>query len=227
MQAKDVMSTMVVTVRPEASFIDVVGAMVRFKVNAITVVDADERPIGVISEEDLLLKEIGPGRHTDGVLGGGSRREGRGKAVAATAGEIMTTPAVTVMRGTSVRDVVRLMHRHRVKQLPVIDAVTGRVAGTVHQGDLLKIFTRPAEEIDREITEICDRLCADREGLVVGIESGVVTLEGRVGFRSQISRLVAAAREIEGVLAVESRLTYQSDDMAGIPAPPPATKAEP
>ncbi|MFF5210602.1 CBS domain-containing protein [Streptosporangium sp. NPDC000396] len=217
MQTKDVMDTVVVAVRPEASFIDVVDTMLRFKIGTITVIDADKRPIGVISENDLFLKETDPGEHTSGIFESRRKSEERRKAAGATAGEIMTTPMITVTGGTSVRGVARLMHRYRIKQLPVVDAVTGRITGCVRQSDLLKVFARPAEEIDQEITEICDRLYVNREKLAVGIEAGVVTLTGQVGFRSQISRLVAAVRGIEGVLTIEHSLTCRSDDLVRVP----------
>ncbi|MEU4541508.1 BON domain-containing protein, partial [Streptosporangium sp. NPDC023825] len=100
---------------------------------------------------------------------------------------------------------------------PVIDAVTGRITGTVHQGDLLKVFVRPAEDIEREVVTVCDRLAVDPEKVTVGVEAGVITLRGRIAFRSQIAPLVAAVREIDGVLDVENALTCRSDDLAPVP----------
>ncbi|OUD00020.1 CBS domain-containing protein [Streptosporangium minutum] len=212
MKVSDVMGTRAVAVRPEAPFTEIVEAMRRFKVGALTVIDADEHPIGVVSDDDLLLKE------TDSTSAGGAfdsprRREEHHKAAGVTAREMMTSPAITVTKDTAVRDAARLMHRYRIKQLPVIESATGRLVGTVQQSDLLKVFTRPVEEIDREITEICNHLYVDREHLTVDVEAGVVTLTGHVGFRSQISRLVAAVHGIDGVLDVENRLAYRSDDL--------------
>ncbi|MET8336357.1 CBS domain-containing protein [Streptosporangium canum] len=217
MKVSDVMGTRAVAVRPEAPFPEIVEAMRRFKVGALTVIDADEHPIGVVSDDDLLLKE------TDSTSAGSAfdshrRREEHHKAAGITAREMMTSPAITVTKDTAVRDAARLMHRYRIKQLPVIEPATGRLVGTVQQSDLLKVFTRPAEEIDREITEICNRLYIDREYLTVEVEAGVVTLTGHVGFRSQISRLVAAVHGVDGVLDVENRLAYRSDDLT--PTPP-------
>ncbi|WP_113701233.1 CBS domain-containing protein [Nonomuraea lactucae] len=60
----------------------------------------------------------------------------------------MTSPAITVTPGTSVRDAARLMHAQHIKQLPVIDVVTGCVVGTLHQGDVLRVFTRPTGELE-------------------------------------------------------------------------------
>ncbi|MGV9778991.1 CBS domain-containing protein [Streptosporangium sp. NPDC003464] len=219
MKVVDVMGVRAVAVRPEASFSEIVDAMRRFKIGAVTVIDAGGRPVGVVSEDDLLLKEIDPDRHAGGVFGGRGRREERRKAAGGTAGEIMSTPAITVTPETSVREAARLMHRHRIKQLPVVDTATGRVTGIVHQSDLLKVFTRPADEIDREVTAVCDRLGIDRRELAVGVETGVITLAGQVGRRSQRSLLVAEIRRIDGVLDVKGGLTYRSDDLVPVSTP--------
>ncbi|GAA2899062.1 CBS domain-containing protein [Streptosporangium fragile] len=217
MKVKDVMGATAVAVRPETSFTEVVDALRRFKVGAVTVIDVENRPIGVVSEDDLLLKEAGLHEHAGVVFAGRRKREDHRRASGITAGEIMTAPAITVTKDTSVRDAARLMHRHRVKQLPVVDAITGRITGTVHQSDLLKVFTRPAEEIDREIAEICDRLHIERGEVTIGIEAGMLTLTGRVGLHSQSLHLAAAVRGVDGVLGVENHLTYRSDDLVHIP----------
>ncbi|GAA2987299.1 CBS domain-containing protein [Streptosporangium longisporum] len=217
MKVREVMAGAAIAVRPEATFIEMVDAMRRFKVGALTVIDADDRPIGVVADDDLLLKETDSGTRSGGVFDSHKRRQEHRKAAGGTAGQIMTTPAITVTKDTAVREAARLMHRHRIKQLPVIDAVTGRITGTVHQGDLLAVFARPAEEIEREVVAACDRLTGP-ETVSVGVETGVVTLTGRVAFRSQITRLVAAIREIDGVLDVENTLTCSSDDR--VPVPP-------
>ncbi|MGJ6964345.1 CBS domain-containing protein [Streptosporangium sp. G11] len=217
MKVREVMGVAAIAVRPEATFIEMVDAMRRFKVGALTVIDADDHPIGVVTDDDLLLKETDSGAHSGGVFDSRERRREHRKAAGGTARQIMTSPAITITKDTTVRDAARLMHRHRIKQLPVIDAVTGRIAGTVHQSDLLKIFVRPAEEIEREVITVCDRLAVDPGKVSVGVAAGAVTLSGQVAFRSQIARLVAAVREIDGVLDVENALTCRSDDLAPVP----------
>ena len=140
---RDVMGTVAIAVTMDATFTQLVETMRRYGVGAVTVVDADRRPIGVVSEDDLLLKEIEAGGRPFGHLSRAERR----KVTGTTAAELMTTPAITVTVGTPIRDAARLMHRNRIKQLPVIEPATGRIVGTVHQGDLLRVFARPAEEI--------------------------------------------------------------------------------
>ncbi|MEU8203755.1 CBS domain-containing protein [Streptosporangium sp. NPDC049046] len=218
MKVREVMGGTAIAVRPEATFTEMVDAMRRFKVGALTVIDADDHPIGMVSDDDLLLRETDSGARAGGVFDSHKRRQEHRKAAGGTARQIMTTPAITITKDTAVRDAARLMHRHRIKQLPVIDAVTGRITGTVHQSDLLQVFARPPEEIEREVAEVRDRLAVAPEAMSVAVEAGVVTLRGRLPFRSQIAPLVAAVGEIEGVLKVENALTCRSDDL--VPVPP-------
>jgi CBS-domain-containing membrane protein len=189
--------------------------MRRFKVGAVTVIDAEGRPIGMVSDDDLLLKEI------DTPAGGRlfenrARRREHDKAAGRTAGQIMTSPALTVTHQTSVREAARLMHVHRIKQLPVIDAASGKIAGTVHQTDLLKVFTRPAADVLADVAQAVIDLGADPRTLTITVEAGVVRLEGRLARRSQITALVETGRRIEGVADLEADLTYDHDDLAAI-----------
>lgn len=214
-KVKDVMGKVAIAVRMDASFADLVNTMQRFKVGAVTVIDADRRPVGVVSEDDILLKEIDLGQS---VFDSPRRREEHRKAEGTKAGEIMTRPAITVTGGTSVRDAARLMHRNRIKQLPVVDAFTGRIVGTVHQSDLLRVFARPAEQILGEIEEIAARMNLAPEDLDVTVAGGVVTMKGQVPRRSQIKTLLYAVRRVEGVVEVDADLAFLVDDL--LIAPP-------
>lgn len=215
-KVKDVMGRVAIAVRMDASFADLVATMRRFGVGAVTVIDADRRPVGVVSEDDMLLKEIDLGER---VFSGPRRRVEQRKAAGANAGQIMTRPAITVTGGTPVRDAARLMHRNRVKQLPVIDAVSGRIVGTVHQGDLLRVFARPAAEIRAEIERVVDRMDLDFGDLDVSVSGGVVTIKGQVPRRSAVKPLLHAVRRVEGVVEVDADdLAFLVDDL--LIAPP-------
>ncbi|WP_204067044.1 CBS domain-containing protein [Planobispora siamensis] len=218
MQVKDVMGKVAIAVRQDASFAELVATMQRFKVGAVAVIDADRRPVGVVSEDDLLLKETSQ-RHGEGFFQSRRRRQERHKAAGVHAGQIMSSPAITVTAGTPVREAARLMHEHRIKQLPVIDAVTGKIVGTVHQGDLLKIFMRPAEEIRQEVLRALSGLGFPADGVTVAVEDGVVTLGGRVALCSQIAPLVAAVEGVDGVTGVEDAVTFTVDDLVATPMP--------
>ncbi|MFF4415712.1 CBS domain-containing protein [Streptosporangium sp. NPDC001559] len=215
LQVKDVMGLVAIAVRPEATFAELVATMRRFKVGAVAVIDAEGRPIGMVSQDDLLLKEIdipGSGR----LFESRARRREHDRAAGMTAGQIMSSPALTVTRQTPVRQAARLMHTHRIRQLPVIDAASGKIAGTVHQADLLKVFIRPDADVLADVAGAVISLGADPRALTITVESGVVRIEGRLARRSQIAALVEAGRRIEGVVDLDADLTYDHDDLVRI-----------
>lgn len=197
MRVRDVMREAVVAVTADSSFADVVATLKGFGVGAVPVIDAGRRVLGVVSEEDLLVAE------TRGGAPGGRA----GRAGAATAGELMTAPAVTVTPGTPVRRAASLMHDRRVRQLPVVDPVHGRVLGIVRRSDLLKVFNRPASELRAAVRRaIAERTGVDPAGLTIAVADGVVTVGGPALTRfhpAGLAGLAEAAGAVDGVIAVE------------------------
>ncbi|GGK87371.1 hypothetical protein Sme01_48710 [Sphaerisporangium melleum] len=216
MKVGDVMGRVAIAVRLDTSFADVVETMRRFKVGAVAVVDGERRPVGVVSADDLLLKEIDAERVGAFFESRGRRRE-HAKAAGGTAAQVMTSPAITVTEGTSVGQAARLMHQHRIRQLPVVDEVSGRITGTVHQADLLKIFVRPLADVRADVEQAVRRAGADPDGLSVVVEHGLVSLSGTVPLRSQIPRVVDAVHAVDGVIEVDDRLGFAADDLVGAP----------
>lgn len=210
-QVKDVMGRVAIAVLENASFADVLAAMKRYAVGAVTVIDADRRPVGVISQDDLILKEIDTVRHPVTIFASGRIRAEHRKATARTAAELMTSPAITVTPGTLVKDAARTMHDSRIKQLPVIDVVTGRMIGTLHEADVLRVFTRPAEELEADIRQLVGG------GFSITVDKGVVTIGGRVERASRAIALVEQVRQLEGVVDVISELTYPREDLFLLP----------
>ncbi|MFC4585133.1 CBS domain-containing protein [Sphaerisporangium corydalis] len=215
MNVGEVMGKVAIAVQLDTSFADLVETMRRFKVGAVAVIDPDRRPVGVVSAHDLLLKEItAPG--DGGVFEGARRRRERAKAEGGTAGQVMTTPAITVTEATPVREAARIMHDHHVRQLPVIDA-GGKIVGTVHQSDLLKIFMRPPSDVRADVEDAVWRATVDPEALSITVDHGMVSLQGKVPLRSQVVKVVEGVLAIDGVIQVDDQLGYETDDMATVP----------
>ncbi|MGP3915965.1 CBS domain-containing protein [Nonomuraea sp. 10N515B] len=213
-EVKDVMGRVAIAVLENASFAEILEAMKRYAVGAVTVIDAERRPVGVVSEDDLLLKEADPVRHSVSIFESPARRRDHERAAGVRAAQLMTSPAITVTPGTSVRDAARLMHAKRVKQLPVIDVATGRMIGTLHQRDVLRVFTRPPAELEADIRAVL----TDPAALSVAVDSGVVTISGRVQRRSQAIALVEAVRAVEGVIDVVDEVVPDKDDLLIVPS---------
>jgi CBS domain-containing protein len=204
----------VVTVGEETPFKELVEVMADTKISALPVVDADGRVVGVVSEADLMLKEEFPEGPPEGQLfEGRRRRQARAKAAGTTAVEVMTSPAIIVGPDASIAQAARLLHRHRIKRLPVVDPA-GPLLGIVSRADLLKVFVRADAEIAAEVRQQVLRrtVCIDPDTVAVEVRDGVVTLSGELE-RSSLTRVVVSlVRGLDGVVDVVDRLTYELDD---------------
>jgi CBS-domain-containing membrane protein len=220
---QDVMTREVVAVQGPTPFKELVRLLNEHRITALPVLDdAGRIVVGVVSETDLALKEVTPLReaHTP-VFETAQHRSEQTKAAGLTAADLMTAPAVTVGPDELVAAAARRMHDREVKRLPVVDH-SGALVGIVTRADLLKVFLRSDEELR---FEVLDQVAGDLLRLppgTVGVEvdHGLVHLTGRVRLRSQALTLEQVTGAVDGVVAVESRLTWRVDDVDVEPVPP-------
>ncbi len=208
---KDVMTTTVVALRKTADFKEIVSVLRRYRVSACPVIDDNDRVIGVVSEADLLYKETEPDR-PPALLRLQWRLDEEYKSKAVTAGQLMTSPAVTVQPGLPVVDAARLMQDRLVKRLPVVN-YDGELVGIVTRSDVLAIFERPDQDIWDEVTKVIvgTEFGLDPANFEVSVRSGVVTIEGIVELRRTALDLVRRVRHAEGVVSVRNRLSFDSE----------------
>ncbi|WP_067172078.1 CBS domain-containing protein [Microtetraspora niveoalba] len=223
-KVEDVMTTHVVSVDGSTPFKDVAEVLIAHSVSAVPVVDEESHVIGVISEADLLRKEqfkeqyYGEGyqpplrsrlRHRLTEKNHSVRDTAHGE----TAAELMTSPAVTVLPGASVVTAIRLMDRHGVKRLPVVDA-RGVLIGVVSRQDMLRVFVRTDADIAEEVREdvVGHSLWAESSQIKVDVAQGVVTLRGWTTRRGDAAIVVAMARRVHGVIDVVDKLEWEEDD---------------
>ena len=148
MTARDIMTTALVTVGREDSVAAIARALVAGRVSAVPVVDADGRPVGVVSEWDLI------GQHAPERV----RRRDRwlaqlaeGHSLAAEyldaiapsqrhAAEIMTTPVVTVPLDADLAAIGAALGESHRRRVFVVDGA-GRLVGVVSRADLARALT--------------------------------------------------------------------------------------
>ncbi|GAA3785061.1 CBS domain-containing protein [Streptomyces phyllanthi] len=204
----DVMTHTVAAVGRDATFREIVRMMHDWKVSALPVLEGEGRVVGVVSEADLLPKEefrdSDPDRHTQL-----RRLSDLAKAGAVTAGELMTSPALTVLADATLAQAASTMARARVKRLPVVDRL-GMLQGVVSRADLLKVFLRDEEEIAEEVRrEVVSYLFPAPESAVrVAVRGGVVKLSGRMRDTSLVPVAARLVRAVEGVVDVEFDLSW-------------------
>jgi CBS domain-containing protein len=203
---RDVMTTSVVTVRGDTPFKELAAVLASSRVSGFPVIDQAGKVIGVVSETDMLIKEADQAGHPASFAGLRRGRD-REKAAGVTAAELMTSPPVTIGPDEPVQHAAFLMYDRAVSRLPVVDQA-GHLVGIVSQADVLGVFSRPDEEIRRDVT---DRLTGqgfpvDPERLQVTVRDGIVTLSGRPETGPVGRDIIEAVRNIDGVVAVRDEL---------------------
>jgi CBS domain-containing protein len=208
---KDVMTTRVVALRKTADFKEIVSVLRRYRVSACPVIDDSDRVLGVVSEADLLYKQTEPDR-PPALLRFRWRLDEEYKSKAMTAGQLMTSPAVSVQPGLPVVDAARLMQDRLVKRLPVVN-YDGQLIGIVTRSDVLAVFERPDQDIWDEVAKVIigSEFGLDPADFGVAVRSGVVTIEGVVELRRTALDLVRRVQHAEGVVGVRNRLSFDSE----------------
>jgi len=99
---RDVMSKNVRVVRPDSSAREVVATMNKFDIGSVVVVQG-ERPVGIITERDILKRIVEPCLAPETL----------------TARQIMTSPVITIDENASINEAAKLMAKKSVKRLLV------------------------------------------------------------------------------------------------------------
>jgi CBS domain-containing protein len=109
----------VVSVSADTRVGDVVALLASKRIGAVPVLEGGEVR-GILSERDILYRLA-----SDGAA-----------MLELKAGDVMTSPAITVESSYSIMAALSLMTRRRIRHLPVVDA--NGVSGFVSIGDLVK-----------------------------------------------------------------------------------------
>jgi CBS domain-containing protein len=131
---RDIMTVNVKTAHTDAAIIEVIRKMTKFEVGSIVVIDSAKRPVGIVTERDILRKVVEPRLPVDIVR----------------ALEIMSSPLISVSPDLSVEQAAKLMSDKRIKKLPVVEG--NKLVGIVTSMDLVR--TEP-----KLIAQLGDLIC--------------------------------------------------------------------
>jgi CBS domain-containing protein len=203
---------LVVSVRPDAPYKVVAELLSVYSISGMPVLGPTGRVIGVVTESDLLAKEI----KANGPPAGRTSRHRApsadpGKANAQTAIDLMTSPAITAAPHEGAATAAARMELRGIRRLPVVDE-GGHLLGIVSRRDLLRPYLRRDEEIRVEV----HALLADQFGYVpecwtVGVRDGVVTLRGELPTRGDALAIRAAITRIDGVVSLDGEPTFAAE----------------
>lgn len=157
-------------------------------IGALPVVSATGIVVGEVSEADLLRHR----RRT-------RRRRDPGRF---TAGELMTSPVVTVPPNTPLAQAEEMLADRT--QLYVVD--DGQLVGVLSRRDVLSGLRRLDKEIQAEIEQ---RIV---EPVRVDVHDGIVALTGRLPHRADIDSVLAVVAGTPGVIDIRNRVVAEFDD---------------
>jgi CBS domain-containing protein len=141
-RVREIMTTAPKKVNLDTPLDEVARLLLSSTFTGLPVIDGGNRPVGVISQGDLIYKAGMPVRI--GLLAESDHEQVSLvlKALAAKqAKEVMTKPAVTITQDGYITEAVNLMLRKKVKRLPVIDA-DGRLVGNLSRVDVFHTILR-------------------------------------------------------------------------------------
>jgi CBS domain-containing protein len=99
----------------------------------VPVVDAEGRPVGVLTDRDICMSALFNGARLEEV----------------PVARSMSREVATVRADDSVREALDLMREQRVRRLPVVDA-DGRLAGVLSLADLARSWSRQ-DDLDEDV----------------------------------------------------------------------------
>ncbi|HEX2685423.1 MAG TPA: IMP dehydrogenase [Kofleriaceae bacterium] len=114
-----------VTIAPSRKLEEALALMRHYRISGLPVVDADKRPVGILTNRDV-------------------RFENR---LALQVGDVMTKNPVTVKDGVQIDEAKDLLHKHRIEKLLVVDGA-GRLKGLITIRDIEQAEAHPAAATD-------------------------------------------------------------------------------
>jgi CBS domain-containing protein len=119
MQVRDIMSENAKCCSVATPLVEVAEMMVEQDCGEIPVCDDQRKPVGVVTDRDIVCRLVAKGREPTEL----------------TAKDCMSSPVVTVTPDTTIEDCARLMEQYQVRRLPVV-AEDGTCCAMIAQADL-------------------------------------------------------------------------------------------
>jgi CBS domain-containing protein len=139
--ARDVMTPNPAVCTTRMTLDQVARLMVQNDCGEIPVIDVAERPIGVVTDRDIVCRAVAEGKHPS----------------AHTVDQVMSQPVVTVSVNTPIEEVVVTMEKHQIRRVPVVDE-QGACAGNISTADVAWVEPEKAvAELVREVSRDMNR----------------------------------------------------------------------
>lgn len=216
MKVKDVMTRDVITVAAGTPLRDVARILGESRISGVPVVDETGACIGVVSEEDLLAKQVSrpATRRTpfEWIVGEQQDPEEARRRAATTAAQAMSSPAVTIEPDRPLREAATLMVDRDVNRLPVVSGE--QLVGIITRADMVRAYLRLDDEILVTIRDEVMRrtMWLDPREFEVEVHDGHVRIAGSVDRRSTAGIIERLISVVDGVVEVASEIGWDFDD---------------
>ncbi len=219
MDAKDVMTTNVVTVRSHTPVEEIAKLLVKNRVSAVPVIREGVDVIGIVSEDDLIHREeLGNERRPSWWLSlfavGQEKAAAFVKSQGRIAADVMTRDVIVVEPETSLKEIAKILETRHIKRVPVVS--NGELVGIVSRANLLQALamgkdddtrTVDDESIRRSIIDVLrTKAGLSGQNINVTVSEKNVHLWGIVFSEEERRAAVIAAESARGVKQIEDNL---------------------
>jgi CBS domain-containing protein len=221
MNAADVMTSNVISVRADASVGEIAEILLTNRISGVPVVDDAGDLIGIVSEGDLIHRvEVGTERRRSWWLELLSSKQILAhefiKAHARKAADLMTRHVITVRPDTPLSDLASLLDKHGIKRVPVTE--NGKLVGIVSRANLVQALFKPRQDTvaEKAVTDsaLRDKILAQLKfepwwpgDVNVIVRDGAVELWGIVESQVENDAIRVAIEEVPGVRSISNHIS--------------------
>lgn len=151
MAVSNIMTRKLITVTADTAIEEISKLIIANRISGVPVVDSDNRVVGMVTQSDIIFRQI----HNEPtfaattedlvLLKEGMKAEKRFGA-GNTAKDIMTSPVITAHENDSIREVVELITKEKIKRVVIVDE-EGRLVGIVSKMDIVRALGFEAKNV--------------------------------------------------------------------------------
>ncbi len=218
MQARDIMTASVATVRPDAEVSEIAKQLLARNISAMPVVVDRDKVVGIVSEGDLMHRsenetERQPSWWIRLFAEPQDRASDYVKSHGLHAKDIMSRDVISVTEDASLAEIAETLEKNHIKRVTVMR--DGKLVGIVSRANLLQglvaagtktAATANDSDLSVAVESAALKACLNVEYVSVVVADGVATLWGMVESDAERSALGVAAERVAGVSRVENNI---------------------
>ena len=223
MQAKDIMTSPVVSISPDDTVLQAAQTMLQRRISGLPVIEQAGRLVGVVTEGDLLRRvETGTRRQRprwlEFLLGPGRLADEYTRTHGRKVNDVMTPDPLSVAEDAALEEIVKLMEKRQIKRVPVLRSE--QVIGIVTRANLLHALAGASRKAPASVessdaviraafvAELAKEKWAPIALINPIVRDGVVELWGTITDERERQALIVAAENVPGVKGVRDHLAW-------------------